>query len=340
MKSNESRQAIPLIELINDSGLTREDLKSTIDNLKINLLCRCPRNVEFYVSGSAIISKHNEPKTLQSLFKRHSGTPFCKEHDHYAKAELDVKFFALPPLMWEEIISYGEASICSLEHVYFHTRQNGLEGISAKEQLRNSLKPLASLVIDAKFFIASESETVQPSEISITESQLAIRSTDALQIINILSNTTSRPRKEWESSMLSDLNEASDRFISGAESLLESDKETLLREIEIWLLARWEKPGEILLKQAALAIIPDKLYGNAPSKKPDNSTIKKYPPYASTSLIAINETAVFFWRRSQEQTRKPFPKRDELLRYLMEEYGLTVRLAGSAAAIISLKPRR
>lgn len=337
---NKNVQAIPITDIRKKYGLPELALKEKLIELKLDLMIRRPPNVDIYASGSAITLNSKEPKTIQNYYKRHKGTPFSDDHDFYTKLNENVRFLSITPSMWYEAISFGEVIACKFRSAYLQSKENKLEEMFAQKIVINIPSPPASFAIDSGLFIAPRSGTLVMMDLSITESDIYIKTLDAdILEKNVTENATttnqSIKKEYWISDKLADLNMASDIFISVNPEI---DRQELLNNIENWLKAKWKNSNERLYKQAALAVIPDKLYGSAP-KKPKPEVADKYPPHTSSALIAMNETAKEIEDDYLKNHAKSRTKGSAIALKLEDEYCFKKILAIEAAAIITLKIR-
>jgi len=337
---NKDSQVIPITDIRKKYGLPELALKEKLIELKLDLIIRRPPNVDIYASGSAITLNSNEPKTIQNYYKQHKGTPFSDDHDFYTKLNENVRFLSITPSMWHETISFGEVIACKFRSVYLQSKENKLEERSAQKIVRNIPSPPASFVTCSGIFIAPRSGTLVMMDLSITESDIYIKTLDADALEkNLAKNATttnqSIKKEYWISDKLADLNTASDIFISAKSEI---DRQQLLNNIENWLKGRWKNSNERLYKQAALAVIPDKLHGSPP-KKPNPEVAEKYPAHTSSALIAMNETAKEIEDDYIKSHAKSRTKGSVIALKLEDEYCFKKILAIEAAAIITLKTR-
>ncbi len=345
MTTKDTKFIVSAAEFLEEHSISKSEFKDRIEKLQIPLLYRCPKTVVVYVSGSAIILNDNEPRTAQSLSKQHKGTPFCADHDHHSKVDLDIKFLSISATDWEEIVNYGELSKYNFNLSAFHEREKGLAQASAHELLKTSLKPLPALIIDAAFFITSKSSLNKLEGIIIRETDIVMRTEDSKRILetNTESKKDSKPveRHDWESNKLFELNITSEKFIPESNISSEDERKKLIAKIKKHLRDKCRYEGNDLLEQAAFAILPNEHYHAKVSKKTlSDEVIRQYPGHASTTLILINEAAKHFWQATQKTDHKIQDKRIEMIRVLQSlEWGFTARLATAAATIISLKGR-
>lgn len=336
---------ISVTGFLEEHSISEPEFKDRIENLQIPLLCRCPKTVAVYVSGSAIILNDNEPRTVQSLSKRHKSTPFCADHDYHSKVDLDIKFLSISATDWEEMVNYDELQKRNFNHAFFHESGKGLTQASAHEQLKDNLQPFPALIIEADFFITSKTEINQMKEITIRKTDILIRTQDSNRILQTIADTDKKQKNiehhEWESDNLFELNKASDEFISEANIASQKERKELIDKIKKHLEKKYNSAGKDVIEQSAFAILPDKHYRKIMSTKmPAGEALTKYPEHASTALILINEAAKHFWQATQKTNHKIQDKRIEIIRVLQSsEWGFTAKLATAAATIISLKAR-
>ncbi|MEW5697806.1 hypothetical protein [Pseudomonas synxantha] len=336
---------ISVTGFLEEHSISEIEFKDRIEKLQIPLLCRCPKTVTVHVSGSAIVLNDNEPRTVQSLSKRHKSTPFCADHDYHSKVDLDIKFLSISATDREEIVNYGELSKYNFNSSAFYENGKGLAQASAHELLKTSLKPLPTLIIDAAFFITSKSSPNKLEGITIREADIIMRTEDSKRILDtnteINKNSKKPEHHSWESNKLFELNRTAEKFIPETNITSEDERKQLIEKIKKHLQEKCKYKGKDLLEQAAFAILPNEHYHTKVSKKIlSDEIIRQHPEHASTTLILINEAAKYFWQATQKTNHKIQDKRIEIIRVLQSsEWGFTAKLATAAATIISLKAR-
>jgi hypothetical protein len=333
---------ISATEFLEEHSISESEFKDRIKKLQIPLLCRCPKTVTVYVSGSAIALNDNELRTAQSLSKLHKGTPFGEDHDYYSKLDLDIKFLSISVTDWEEIVDYDELSKYNFNLSVFYESGKDLTQTSAHELLKTSLKPLPALIIDAAFFITSKSSLNKPEEITIREADILIRTEDSNRILETIAELDKNIEYlEWISDKLFELNRTSEKFIHKISITSEDERKELIEKIKKHLQEKCGYEGNDLLEQAAFAILPNGHYHAKVSKKIlGDEIISQYPEHVSTTLMLINEAAKHFWQATQKTIQKVPAKRTDMIKDLKSsDWGFTARLASAAATIISLKAR-
>ena len=92
-----------------------------------------------------------------------------------------------------------------------------------------------------------------------------------------------------------------------------------------------------MIHQTALSLLPAEHYKMTPKGTVSPDITKKYPAYASVSLVMINEAAIYFWELRNKNIQKNYAKKNEVLEYRTnEDHKMTRRLASAAFTIIKL----
>lgn len=333
---DESISALPLQRLIDEFNIPRQVLNEKIKTYRTTLLFHRPMNTTTWVSAQAFIPNSNEIQTITSIFQAKKGTPFSDTHDYCKKVGDDIKFFPIDSPDLEEITATGQVIKRSFKKAFLYSPSQAIEATSSISQFCECISPLRAIVVEADLFIASASRDICPEETTVTENQLFIQRDDALKIINEIFQSCELRREEWMSDDLFFLNQASIIFLAGSD-ITPENKISKLTAIKEWLMGRLSNQGNDLIHQTALSLLPAEHYKMTPKGTVSPDITKKYPAYASVSLVMINEAAIYFWELRNKNIQKNYAKKNEVIEYLTnEDHKMTRRLASAAFTIIKL----
>lgn len=226
-------------------------------------------------------------------------------------------------VIWQRVIDFPKISKYSSNY-----REQYDSFTSCHPQPNSHQLPENILEIEKKIHIKLEDLMITRKDLNLIRGKLGTPKTDYGKFIV----------REWTSSNLAILNEASTYFFSLPETHLNRPSAEKINEIKSWLRAKWHgHPGESLLEQAANIIIPDKFYAYSPSNEAiSKETRNENNEYASTALIIINDTAKRYHKEKLENKHTDNWGK-KIIKYLNEEHGLGVRISRSASTIIIQK---
>lgn len=348
--SKDSEPKVFLVEkAMKDLDMSDEIFLDHIEELKIFLMLDPLDNVEIYL----IESDRNDSRNPQIKF-RHPILDVTQNIDFlcvspnefrfavHAGHHKQSKFHAIA------LFDKDKTKINIVKpHEYDHGRKNEIPMLAylfgsfvTTKRINKSETYLSDGITESRLSL-----TIKATELFILAKDLqAIRG----KIIQDPKNYGKFEPKEWTSSKLADLNEASHYFFSKNDSTSKDSASTNIESIREWFRKKWgDEPSDVLIDQAARSIQPDHLYDAAPPRDKVCEEIKaKYNDYASTTLIIINEIAEKYWHEMVKNNRTKYATRDTIKAestLIGNPWKLTARMAGAVASIITLnckqKPR-
>ncbi|MBK5355429.1 hypothetical protein JFU37_23365 [Pseudomonas sp. TH41] len=323
-------------EVVDKLGIAPQELVDLASTLKCIFLIEIPDNTEVHLKGD----KLTKPSTsFAEAARRGTRT----DQDTSLEINPEVEFFCLEASDYSSILQRGKLRKKEFTSVALLDKNTKITYLGPNQYVKRYVAGNDSPAYrDGTFFSCHRQDATKhpllEKTITIRFDDILISTEDFQAIRKELSNKEPAYGKfkieEWTSTMLAQLNEASTLFFASTKPNLTSNE--TIKEIETWLRARWgrEDAGDILVKEAAKAILPNKVDTEMKSEvKISDYILGICNDYTSTTLTIINEAAFHNWTEMKSKNGKY--KQDKALTNLLhEKYKLKGRLIKAASTII------
>lgn len=337
--NDNNRKIHSVTQVVDELGIAPQEMVDLAAKLKCTFLINIPDNTEVLLAWP-------KKKVLPADFFEPPGCTSRRADDESVIISPEIEFLCLTASDCELILQRDEFRKKEFTSVALSNKSMGITCINPIHYARRYLTDKNSTAYMCGYFLSCQPQNmtninkqIPPAlekSISIRFDELLISNEELQKVRKELNNK--KPfcgkfkKEEWASTMLAQLNEASTHFFSGESNNI--DKTQLRNEITKLLSRKWVR-GKDVLEQAANAILPDELYPKAPVRTlVDEALRHEYNDYASTSLIIINEVAKKYWKEMKLSKYHAFAKNETIKDDLVENQGMSTKLAGAAATII------